>query len=178
MFVYDTAKAKAESSTYEDLVSDRRKKRVLIRPPHNNQSLVASMIHNDGEEQAQAWCNGIVADMARAPKDGDIDQVAVHRREGEVAVRHRRFARMLSGDDDALKQSWPVQVLLPTRDTRQARRRLGRGVAKSAPNKDTPSVLEVDLAGAQAIFAAPISSTRCATAGRPPSSPPQAFRSG
>ena len=89
VFVYDTTKVKAEElSTYEDLASEKWKKRILIRSSNNiyNQSLVASMIHNDGEEKAQAWCNGIVANMARAPKGGDIDQIkALVAGEGDIS---------------------------------------------------------------------------------------------
>ena len=76
--IYDTNKVKAEElSTYEELTDPKWKKRILIRSSNNiyNQSLVASLIHNDGPEGAQAWCNGIVANMARPPKGGDIDQI-------------------------------------------------------------------------------------------------------
>lgn len=162
VFVYDTTKVKAEDlSTYEDLAGDKWKQRVLIRSSNNiyNQSLVASMIHNDGEEKAQAWCNGIVANMARAPKGGDIDQIkALVAGEGDVAVSNTYyFARMLSGDDDALKQKLAsCKVFFPNQATRGTHVNVsGAGVAKYAPNKDNAiKFLEFMISPqAQAIFA-------------------------
>ena len=135
VFVYDTNKVKAEDlSTYEDLASDKWKGRVLIRSSSNiyNQSLVASMIHNDGVEKAQAWCNGIVANMARPPKGGDIDQIkALVAGEGDIAVSNTYyFARMLSGDDDALKEKLAsCKIFFPNQGTR------GTHVTDASPSR-------------------------------------------
>jgi iron(III) transport system substrate-binding protein len=162
VFVYDTTKVKAEDlSTYEDLASEKWKGRVLIRSSNNiyNQSLVASIIHNDGAEKAQAWCNGIVANMARPPKGGDIDQInALVAGEGDIAVSNTYyFARLLSGDDDALKQKLAsCKVFFPNQATRGTHVNVsGAGVAKYAPNKDNAiRFLEFMISPeAQAIFA-------------------------
>ena len=162
VFVYDTAKVKAEDlSTYEDLASDKWKKRILIRSSNNiyNQSLVASIIHNDGAEAAQNWCNGIVANMARKPKGGDIDQInALVAGEGDIAVSNTYyFARMLSGDDDALKAKLEkCKVFFPNQGTRGTHVNVsGAGVAKYSPNKDNAiKFLEFMISPeAQAIFA-------------------------
>ena len=162
VIVYDTNKVKAEElSTYEDLASEKWKKRILIRSSSNiyNQSLVASMIHNDGEEKAQAWCNGIVANMARPPKGGDTDQInALIAGEGDIAISNTYyFARMLSGDDDALKQKLAsCKIFFPNQATRGTHVNVsGAGVAKYAPNKDNAiKFLEFMISPeAQAIFA-------------------------
>jgi iron(III) transport system substrate-binding protein len=162
VFVYDTAKVKAEDlSTYEDLAGDKWQKRVLIRSSNNiyNQSLVASLIHNDGVEKAQAWCNGIVGNMARTPKGGDIDQInALVAGEGDIAVSNTYyFARMLSGDDDALKAKLATcKVFFPNQGDRGTHVNVsGAGVAKYAPNKDNAiKFLEFMISPeAQAIFA-------------------------
>jgi iron(III) transport system substrate-binding protein len=162
VIVYDTNKVKAEElSTYEDLASEKWKKRILIRSSGNiyNQSLVASIIHNDGDEKAQAWCNGIVANMAREPKGGDTDQInALIAGEGDLAVSNTYyFARMLSGDDDALKQKLAsYKLFFPNQGTRGAHVNVsGAGVAKYAPNKDNAiKFLEFMISPeAQAIFA-------------------------
>ena len=57
-------------STYEDLVNKKWKGKILVRSSSNiyNQSLLASLIANNGEEAAQTWAEGIVANMARSPK--------------------------------------------------------------------------------------------------------------
>src|SRR5262245_47387755 len=162
VFVYDTSKVKAEDlSTYEDLSSDKWKGRVLIRSSNNiyNQSLVASIIHNDGEEKAEAWCKGIVANMARPPKGGDIDQInALVAGEGEIAVSNTYyFARLLSGDDDALKTKLAgCKVFFPNQNDRGTHVNVsGAGVAANAPNKDNAiKFLEFMISPeAQAIFA-------------------------
>lgn len=162
VFVYDTTKVKAEElSTYEDLASEKWKSRILIRSSNNiyNQSLVASIIHNDGVEKAQAWCNGIVANMARAPKGGDIDQInALVAGEGDIAVSNTYyFARLLSGDDDALKEKLAkCKIFFPNQATRGTHVNVsGAGVAKYSPNKDNAiKFLEFMISPeAQAIFA-------------------------
>ena len=162
VFVYDTAKVKAEElSSYEELADEKWKKRVLIRSSNNiyNQSLVASIIHNDGAEKAQKWCNGIVANMARKPKGGDIDQInALVAGEGDVAVSNTYyFARMLSDDDDSLKAKLArCKVFFPNQGDRGTHVNVsGAGVAKYSPNKDNAiRFLEFMISPeAQAIFA-------------------------
>jgi iron(III) transport system substrate-binding protein len=162
VFVYDTNKVKAEElSTYEELADPKWSKRVLIRSSNNiyNQSLVASIIHNDGLEKAEAWCKGIVANMARPPKGGDTDQInALVAGEGDVAVSNTYyFARMLSGDDDALKTKLAsYKVFFPNQNDRGTHVNVsGAGVAANAPNKDNAiKFLEFMISPeAQAIFA-------------------------
>jgi iron(III) transport system substrate-binding protein len=160
--VYDTNKVKAEElSTYEDLADPKWKKRILIRSSNNiyNQSLVASLIHNDGADAAQAWCNGIVANMARPPKGGDIDQInALVAGEGDIAISNTYyFARMLSGDDDALKAKLArCRVFFPNQGDRGTHVNVsGAGMAAHAPNRDNAvKFLEYMISPeAQAIFA-------------------------
>jgi iron(III) transport system substrate-binding protein len=162
VFVYDTTKVKtAELSTYEELASDKWKGRILIRSSGNiyNQSLVASLIHNIGAEKTEAWCKGIVANMARAPKGGDTDQInALIAGEGDLAVSNTYyFARMLAGDDDALKMKLKnVRVFFPNQGNRGTHVNVsGAGVAANAPNKNNAiKFLEFMVSPeAQAIFA-------------------------
>lgn len=163
VFVYDTAKVKAEDlSTYEDLSSDKWKGRVLIRSSNNiyNQSLVASIIENDGAEKTEAWCKGIVANMARPPKGGDIDQInALVAGEGDLAVSNTYyFARMLSGDDEALKAKLAsCKIFFPNQNDRGTHVNVsGAGVAANSPNKDN-AIKFLDFLispEAQAIFSA------------------------
>ena len=163
VFVYDSTKVKAEElSTYEDLANEKWKGRVLIRSSGNiyNQSLVASIIHNDGAAAAEAWCKGIVANMARAPKGGDTDQInALVAGEGDIAVSNTYyFARMLAGDDDSLKAKLAnVKVFFPNQGDRGTHVNVsGAGVAAHAPNQaNAVKFLEFLVSpDAQEIFAA------------------------
>ena len=67
--------AEAELSTYEALADEKWKHRVCIRSSDNiyNQSLVASMIEANGEDQTEAWARALVLNLGRSPAGGDRD---------------------------------------------------------------------------------------------------------
>ncbi|KJS48039.1 MAG: iron deficiency-induced protein A, partial [Peptococcaceae bacterium BRH_c23] len=95
VLVYDKVKINpAQLSTYEDLIEPKWKGKILVRSSSNiyNQSLLASFIAINGEEQAKAWAKGIVANMAREPKGSDRDQAkAVVAGEGELAIMNTYY---------------------------------------------------------------------------------------
>ena len=127
--------------TYEDLTKPEWKGRVLVRSSSNiyNQSLVASMIASEGPAAAEAWCNGIAANLARRPQGGDRDQIAaVAAGEGDVAiVNHYYYARMLSGTPAEREAASKVRLIFPNQDDRGTHVNIsGAGVVASAPNRD------------------------------------------
>ncbi|MEJ2316990.1 MAG: Fe(3+) ABC transporter substrate-binding protein [Gammaproteobacteria bacterium] len=110
----------SELSTYEDLAGEKWKGRICIRSSDNiyNQSLVASMIANDGEQQAETWARGFVANFARPPKGGDRDQIkAAAAGQCDIAIANTYYAgAMLAGKDEEQKAAaekmglfWPNQ---------------------------------------------------------------------
>ena len=124
---------------YEDLADPRWKGRLLIRSSSNiyNPSLVASLIENNGESGAEAWCRGVVANMARTPQGGDTDQIrAVAAGEGDVAVvNHYYLARLLNGKEADREVASKVRVIFPNQYGRGTHVNVcGAGVVKSAPN--------------------------------------------
>ncbi len=162
VIVYDKSRVKPEElSTYEDLADPKWKGRILIRSSNNiyNQSLLASIIAHDGAEKAEAWARGIVANMARQPEGGDIEQIqALVAGEGDIAVSNTYyFARLLAGDDTALKQKLAnVGVFFPNQDDRGTHVNIsGAGVALHAPNRaNAVKLLEFLISPeAQEIFA-------------------------
>ena len=56
--------------TYESLADSKWKGRLVIRASNNiyNQSLVASLIKNNGKAKVAEWSKGMVSNMARSPK--------------------------------------------------------------------------------------------------------------
>ena len=90
--------------TYESLADPKWKGRVVIRASNNiyNQSLVASLIKNNGKGAVADWSKGMVANMARAPKGNDRAQIlAVAAGEADIAVANTYYlALMLSGKKD------------------------------------------------------------------------------
>ena len=131
-----------EITSYEDLAKPKWKGRVLIRSSSNvyNQSLVGSMIVAHGVKGAEAWCRGLVANMARKPQGGDRDQIkGVAAGEADVAVANSYYyARMLSGTPAEKAAAAKVAVVFPNQDGRGTPVNLsGVGVCAHAPNKAT-----------------------------------------
>ena len=76
--VHDKNTVKREDvDTYEELADPKHKGRLCIRSGSHpyNLSLFGSMVEHNGAEKTQAWLKGLVANMARAPKGGDTDQI-------------------------------------------------------------------------------------------------------
>jgi len=90
VFAYALDRVKPEElSSYENLADDKWNKKVLVRSSNNiyNQSLMASIIANNGIDSAKEWGEKIVNNMARSPKGNDRDQVkAVVAGEGDIAI--------------------------------------------------------------------------------------------
>ena len=63
--------------TYESLADPKWKGRLVIRASNNiyNQSLVASLIKNNGKGKVADWSKGMVSNMARSPKGNDRAQI-------------------------------------------------------------------------------------------------------
>jgi len=153
--------SEGDIANYEDLADPKWKGRVLIRSSSNvyNQSLVGSLIETLGKDQAQAWCEGVVANMARKPQGGDTDQIrAVAAGEGDVAVANSYYyARMLTGSDEDRAFAAKVAIVFPNQDGRGTHVNLsGVGVVKSAPNKNNAVKFIEFLSSdeAQEVFAA------------------------
>lgn len=162
VIVYDTKKIKpAELSTYEDLADPKWKGRLLIRSSNNiyNQSLLASLIAIDGTERATAWAKGIVANMARPPEGGDIEQIlAILAGQGDLAVSNSYyFARLLNSEDASLRQKLSqLAVFFPNQENRGTHINIsGAGMTKYAPHpENAKKFLEFLISPeAQAIFA-------------------------
>ena len=140
--VYNPEKVKAEElSTYEDLTNAKWKNKILVRSSSNiyNQSLLASIIANDGEEVAIKWAEGLVANMARSPKGNDRDQVkAVVAGEGDLAIVNTYYIGKLltSKNPDEVIAGKGIKVFFPNQEGRGTHINVsGAGVAKYAPNK-------------------------------------------
>jgi iron(III) transport system substrate-binding protein len=143
VIVYNPEKVKAkELSSYEALTNKKWKNKILIRSSDNiyNQSLLASIIANNGEEKASEWTKGIVANMARSPKGNDRDQVkAVVAGEGDIAIVNTYYIGKLlnSKNPDEVLAGKGIKVFFPNQNDRGTHINVsGAGVAKYAPNKE------------------------------------------
>lgn len=143
VLVVDPAKVDVKAlKRYEDLADPKYKGQVLVRTSTHsyNQSLVASMIEADGLEKTEAWAKGLVANLARAPKGGDTDQIrAVAAGEGAIAISNSYYlGRMLASDNAADKAAAEkLAVIFPNQEDRGTHINIsGAGVAKNAPNRE------------------------------------------
>ena len=128
--------------TYEGLADPKWKGRVVIRQSNNiyNQSLVASLVKNNGKKATAEWAKGVVANMARDSKGNDRAQIlAVAAGEADLAVANTYYlALMLSGKKGPEQQAAAKKVLpfFPNQGDRGTHMNIsGGGVLKNAPNK-------------------------------------------
>jgi len=128
--------------TYEGLADPKWKGRVVIRKSNNiyNQSLVASLVKNNGKKATAEWAKGLVANMARDSKGNDRAQIlAVAAGEADLAVANTYYlALMLSGKKGPEQQAAAKKVLpfFPNQGDRGTHMNIsGGGILKNAPNK-------------------------------------------
>lgn len=80
---------KEELSTYEDLVDEKWEDRIVVTKATEvyNQSLLASIIVNDGATKAKQWAQGVKKNMARKPRGVDKDSLrAIASGIGDIAI--------------------------------------------------------------------------------------------
>jgi len=128
--------------TYEGLADPKWKGRLVIRKSSNiyNQSLVASLVKNNGKNTTAVWAKSVVANMAREPKGNDRAQIlAVAAGEADIAVANTYYhALMLSGKKGAEQQeaAKKVKPFFPNQQDRGTHMNIsGAGMLKYAPNK-------------------------------------------
>lgn len=131
----------AELSTYEALANDKWKGRICIRSSGNiyNQSLVASMIASNGEEQTGQWAAGFVNNFARPPKGGDRDQVkAAAAGQCDLAVVNTYYlGQMVNANDGQEQAAAKVGLFWPNQNDRGAHVNVsGAGVTQAAKNRE------------------------------------------
>ena len=115
--VYNTGKVKpADLSTYEDLASPKWKGRLCLRTSKKvyNQSLVAMMIHEYGEEKAEDIVRGWVGNLATSPFPDDtkaMEAVAAGQCDATL-VNTYYFGRLMEKKPNLpLAIFWPNQNL-------------------------------------------------------------------
>ena len=132
-----------ENFNYEDLADQKWNKKIVIRSSNNmyNQSLVASLIENIGEEATEKWAKKLVGNFARKPQGNDRSQIiAVANGEADLAIANSYYIGiMLSGSagQEQLEAAKRVKMIFPNQDNRGAHINIsGAGILKNAPNKD------------------------------------------
>ncbi|MCU0949720.1 MAG: Fe(3+) ABC transporter substrate-binding protein [Burkholderiaceae bacterium] len=142
VIVYNKATVKAEDvDTYEELAEPKNAGKVCTRSGSHPYmlSLIGAMVERSGEAATEKWAKGMVANMARAPKGGDTDQIrAVASGECGAALTNTYYwVRLMRSTDPKDKEVvskvgfvWPNQQGSGTHVNIS-----GGGVAKHAPNR-------------------------------------------
>lgn len=127
--------------TYEDLANEEWRNRIVIRSSSNmyNQSLVASLIANLGEEDTEIWAKGFVKNFARKPQGNDRSQIiAVSNGEADIAIANSYYIGiMLSGSagKEQKEAAKRVKIHFPNQNDRGVHINIsGAGILKSSPN--------------------------------------------
>ena len=134
--------AELSGLTYESLADPKWKGRLVIRKSNNiyNQSLVASLVKNNGKSATAEWAKSVVSNMARTPKGNDRAQIlAVAAGEADIAVANTYYlALMLSGKKGPEQQAAAKKVkpFFPNQNDRGTHMNIScAGLVKDAPNK-------------------------------------------
>ena len=142
VIVYNKATVKpSDVDTYEKLANPVNKGKVCTRSGSHPYmlSLIGAMYERSGEPATEAWAKGMVANMARAPKGGDTDQIkGVASGECGVALTNSYYlARLIRSDKPADQQVVSkIGLIWPNQASTGAHMNVAGGaVAKNAPNK-------------------------------------------
>lgn len=145
----------SEISDYQDLANPEWLGRICIRSSSNiyNQSLLASIIAHRGHEQAKAWAEGVVKNLARTPQGGDRDQLkAAAVGVCDIAVANTYYYGGWLGSDDEMDKQYAqkLAVLYPNQDDGETGAHVnvsGAGVTRHAPHRDAAIQLLEYLTG-------------------------------
>jgi iron(III) transport system substrate-binding protein len=162
VIVYNKANVDPKTvQNYEDLANPALKGKVCTRSGAHPYmlSLIGAISEHLGEQKAEEWAKGVVANFARPPRGGDTDQVrAVASGECGVALSNSYYlVRMMRSDKAEDREAmskvgiiWPNQSSFGTHVNVS-----GAGVARYAPHRDNAVKFLEYLAsdGAQAYFA-------------------------
>ena len=143
VIVYDKTRLKAaDVDSYQKLAAPALKGLVCTRSGSHpyNLSLFGSLMEHLGAQQTEAWLQGVVANMARAPKGGDTDQIrAVASGECGVAISnsyyYARLMRSNKPEDRAVVER--TGVVFPNQASWGTHVNIaGAAVARHAKNRD------------------------------------------
>jgi iron(III) transport system substrate-binding protein len=143
LVIYDKSRLKASDvDSYQKLAGPALKGMLCVRSGSHpyNLSLFGSMLEHLGAPATETWLKGMVANLARAPRGGDTDQIkGVASGECGVALANSYyFARLMrssNADDKAVVDK--VGVVFPNQSSWGTHVNVaGAAVARNAKNRD------------------------------------------
>ncbi len=132
-------RVKQDAITYEELADPKWRGKICIRSGQHtyNVSLIASMIAHHGAEKAEAWLQGVKANLARKPAGGDRDQVRdVQAGLCDLAIGNTYYMVAMQNSPDQKIWADAVKILFPNAGDRGTHVNIsGMALTANAPNK-------------------------------------------
>jgi iron(III) transport system substrate-binding protein len=146
---------------YEDLADPRFRGQLCVRSSSHpyNLSLMGSILAANGDQAAEAWARGVVANFARPPQGGDTPQFqAIPAGQCRIAIANTYYlARFGASQNPAERALYDrIGVIFPNQADRGTHVNVsGAGVVRSAPNREAAVAFLEYLASdtAQRLFA-------------------------
>jgi iron(III) transport system substrate-binding protein len=141
IIIYDKSQGRPEGlETYADLADPKFRGEICVRSSSNiyNISLLSSIVAHEGEEAAEDWTKGVVANFARPPQGNDTSQIeAVAAGECRISIVNTYYLARYAGGDEAERAMFDkVGVIFPNQATTGTHVNVsGAGVVKDAPNR-------------------------------------------
>ena len=127
----------SQLSTYEDLADPKWKGKFIVRSSGNiyNQSLVAGMIEEKGEEETAKWIEGLVGNFARSPQGNDTSQIEdVAAGVADLTLANTYYVARYADNPEVFEK---VGIFFPNQDDSGTHVNIsGAGLLKNAPNEE------------------------------------------
>ena len=127
----------SQLSTYEDLADPKWQGKFIVRSSSNiyNQSLVAGMIEEKGEEATAEWIKGLVNNFARSPQNNDTSQIEdVAAGVADLTLANTYYLARYEDNPEVFEQ---VGIVFPNQSDRGTHVNIsGAGLLKNAPNEE------------------------------------------
>ena len=127
----------SQLSTYEDLADPKWQGKFIVRSSSNiyNQSLVAGMIEEKGEEATAEWIKGLVNNFARSPQGNDTSQIEdVAAGVADLTLANTYYLARYEDNPEVFEQ---VGIVFPNQSDRGTHVNIsGAGLLKNAPNEE------------------------------------------
>ena len=124
-------------ATYEALADPKWKGKVLVRSSSNiyNQSLIAGMIEEEGEEATTKWIKGLVANFSRPPQSNDTGNIeAVAAGLGDITIANTYYLARYEENPEVFEK---IGVVFPNQEDRGVHVNIsGAGMLKNAPHQE------------------------------------------
>ncbi|EGT0711907.1 Fe(3+) ABC transporter substrate-binding protein [Campylobacter coli] len=132
----------SKMKNYEDLAKPEFKGQIVMRSataPYSK-TLLASIIANDGDENAKVWAKGVLDNLATKPKGGDRDQARqVFAGEAKFAVMNTYYIGLLKNSKNPkdVEVGNSLGIIFPNQDNRGTHINIsGIAMTKSSKNQE------------------------------------------